>query len=349
MSDYINIEVDGKRYEGWKNVSVRRSMGTLCGSFSFESMDRWSVLGEDWVLFPGKQCRVSVGNELLAVGYIDAVSPSISGSSHSIAISGRDRTADLVDCSVDLPEMSWRNVTLLDIADKLLAPFGVEAYPLVDLGDPFTKFTVKSGESVFEALSRAAQKRSVLILTDNEGNLYFNNTGTDSANDSLETGLNILEASSTFDFKNRFASYKVRGQSKTAGDGWTKSTIQVVGEAEDEEVTRTRPKILSVSGISSTKDAQNKARWEAHVRAGKSFTANVSVRGFHQSNGILWTVNEQVLCKIPQLLLDSWMLITGVEYNLSSAGELTRLTLARRDAFEAEPERTVKAQPGLGW
>jgi len=349
MYDAIKIQVDGTDYSGWKSVTVQRSMEALTGRFTMTTVDRWALNAEAWTIYPGRFCRVLIGRDTILEGYVDSVNPSITKDSHEITVSGRDKTADLVDCGT---AGRWTNLTLLRLAQSMVDPFGINVVSEVDPGPAFETFSAEIGETVFEALSRAARKRHVLLLTGRVGNLVITNTGNTSAGDRLVLGSrgNILSASGGYDYTDRFSRYTVKGQSRTVGSGWGATTISIKGEADDDEVIRYRPKYIKGQGIVTVKDAQNQARWEALIRAAKSFKATVEVSGFRQSTGDLWEVNLLADVDVPELLLAGPMLISAIEYRQNDQdGSITSMELTRPDAYVDEPPRTIKKVRNLGW
>lgn len=350
MAEDITVQVDGRDYTGWKSVSVRRALATMAATFSLAAADRWQLNNEDWVIYPGKEIRILLGGESLLWGYVDSVSPSISPGSHEISIMGRDRTGDLVDCSVAATPGTWRNVTLQRLLQDLAEPFGITVRAETGTGSRFSKFSVKQGESVHEAMSRAAKLRSVLLLSGTEGELLITNAGLEDAADELEIGRNVLQANAGYDYSQRFQTVTVKGQNGDGTNGWNKASVSINGSARDEEITRYRPKVVRASGALNKADSQFQAAWEVNVRAAKSFTANVSVRGFRQTNGALWVPGPQVLTRLPELLLNSWMVIAAVEYRLGEqSGAVTNMQLTRADAFEPNPSATLKPERGNGW
>jgi len=84
--------------------------------------------------------------------------------------------------------------------------------------------------------------------------------------------------------------------------------------------------------------AQERANWEATVRAARAGTASVVVQGWTQESGALWPLNVLVPVRSPFLGIDSDMLISGTHITLDDAGgSITEITLARPDAFTPEP------------
>jgi prophage tail gpP-like protein len=346
MPDNITIEVDGMVYSGWKSATVRRSLDSLCGSFTFTTYDRWSVKNKDWVLFPGKRCRVGIGSDTILEGYIDRIRPQIGAERHSVSVSGRDATADLVDCSTF---GTWNNATIYKLAKAMAEPFGVNVRIDVDGGEPFTKFTAQPGDTVFNVLSRAAAKRGILLLSGRVGNLLLTNAGASWADDQIAIGRNVKSASAEYDHTDRFSVYKVQGQSKDAGSGWGEETISSSGEAKDEWVERYRPKTINARGVATPEDAERQAAWMANVHAARAFRASAELIGFRQTTGALWEVNRLVSVDMPDLRLQGDMLISSAEYTQSESGSVTRVELTILEAYEPEPAKTVRKNRSIGW
>jgi prophage tail gpP-like protein len=82
--------------------------------------------------------------------------------------------------------------------------------------------------------------------------------------------------------------------------------------------------------------AKQRAEWEAIVRAGRAYTASVTVQGW-TVGGRPWPVNALVRLRSPSLEIDSDMLITEATYSLDDGGSRTVLSLKRPDAFMPEP------------
>ena len=72
-------------------------------------------------------------------------------------IRGRDRTGDLVDCSAATMPGEWQNELLDRIVQSLIDPFGISVTVDTDIGEPFRKFRIDEGETVFEAIDRACR------------------------------------------------------------------------------------------------------------------------------------------------------------------------------------------------
>ncbi|GAG06539.1 unnamed protein product, partial [marine sediment metagenome] len=267
----------------WTEVSVTKSLESLCGRVRATFTDRWP--DEVWGIVPGDEIKVLVGGKRLMTGYVDRVASDVAGDSHEIAISGRDKTADLVDSSSSVKPGSWKNRKLDAVAKILAEPFGIKVRVLTDVGEAFDTFSITAGETIYEALEEKARQRAVLMNTDNDGNLVFIEVGTPVLTRGVEYGKNVLSASTVYDHSNRFAFYTVKGQRSTGGDRWTGGTAtQIFGEALDPLITRPRELIIKAEGQATYSSSQKRAQWEAVNRAGKSEIVDVIVQGWRDPN-----------------------------------------------------------------
>lgn len=348
-NDDVTLLLEGERFFGWKEAHVRRSIESLCGTFSFALLDKWAIEQQAIVLHPGQHVKLSIGDDVLVEGYIDRFAGAVGAAQRTLTITGRDKTADLVDCSPTGVPGSWKNISLDRLALLLASPYGIDVVTETNVGANFTSFALQTGETAFEALTRAAQKRAVLLVSDSEGRLVLTSASSERTFDGLELGFNLKEASVEYDYTERFSDYTVKGQSKTSGTGWTTKAVSIVGEAFDDEVSRFRPRVIKATGGSSTKDCQNQARWEAGIRAAKSVSVRCTVQGVRQSNGVLWPVNRQTNVKIPDLGVQNSMLIVSLEQSITASGSVTAFELRRPDAYASQPPKTITKIPNLGW
>lgn len=348
MSDKVSLYIKGKIYEGWKNANITRSVEALAGSFKLTTTDRWEISSDPWQILPGDSCVLKVNGETLITGYVDSVAPSYDSNSHEISISGRDKTCDLVDCSAYVNSFEIRRQNLKGIADILCKPFGIGVIAKGAVGESFASVAIQPGESVFECLDRYAKQRKVAITTDGLGNLVFATVGTGTSHDALVEGVNILQASATLDYTNRFSQYIVKGQAPSTGDtddAWNEAQNAVESRASDNNIKRYRPLILTAESGVYKSSAQTRAQLEAKKRAGESTEVNITMQGWTQSNGTLWPLNAMSRIKSPLLYLDEDLVIASLAFDISESGTTTQITLKRPDSFiEIEKSKKEKKQ-----
>ena len=198
----IELLVNGVLYGGWTSVSISRSIGTAAGAFNIECTENVGGEAIHWPIRPNDECEVRVAGQVVIKGYIDKTTLDVSDSSHSIAVAGRDKTGDLVDCAAAVKQ--WRNVSILDLAKELCAPFGIEVILETEPGKPLAVFKTEPGETVFKALERAA-KIAGILLVQARGALVLTHAGAQQAATPLVLGGNIKSGTADYDYSERFA------------------------------------------------------------------------------------------------------------------------------------------------
>lgn len=330
----ITLYVNGRVYGGWKQATITRSLDAVAGKFDLVAMDRWDAKAERWTIFPGDECQVKIDGQALITGYVDKAGPSYDPESHGIKILGRDKTADLVDCSAIVKGSELRGLTLDGIVRALAKPFGVGVVAQVNSGPAFPSFGIQPGETAWEAIERAARQRFMVVTTDGQGNAVIADIGTTRAHDALVEGQNIKAASAEYDYSQRFSEYIVKGQAAAQNDGWEPAAVAVESRATDPNVKRYRPKIINAETQASDGSAGNRAQLEAASRAGKSTKITVTVQGWTMSNGELWPLNSLVRVRSPLLSMDEDLVISEVKFVVSdSNGITTEMQLTRPDAY----------------
>lgn len=363
MAEKISMVVNGIEYQGWKTVSIRRAIETVAGQFNLTVVN--NVDGQDWNILTQSPCEIRIGDKPVLTGYVDEVHGIIDSNSRSISITGRDKTCDLVDCSAFFKNSSWSNLTIKQLAEIFAKPFGVSVKADSPVGDKFTSFSINKGDTAFQAVEKACRARSLLPTTDGFGNLVLTVSGSKRADDNLVLGINILMAEGTFNMENRFSLYHVFSESNSEPTlGWDVA-IDSKGEFSDPDIKRYRPVMLQAESQSTSAECKTRAKWEAMVRKGASRVLRIKVAGWKQTSGALWEINRLTHVKIPQLNVDSDMLISEVDYQRGDEGTVTQMSLkppesynpgtkfkaSSADKFKSTADKHGKAGAGpvLGW
>lgn len=333
--DTLKLAVNGKTYEGWQQINVKRSMKAISGSFDLRVVDKWAEEQVAWAIVPGDECRIEIGDDTIITGYVDSVSPRFDRDTREISVSGRDKTGDLVDCSTE--DKAFTNTTFLDLLKKLAEPFGIQVKvdSGISISDRFPNFTTQ-GDTIFDTMEKAARQVAVLLMNDGAGNILVTRAGKTRATTALIQGENILSADADYDFKERFSKYTVKSQffnpdgAEPAVDFSSKAVVT------DANVKRHRPLLIKAETGSDSAKCQRRAKWEAAVRTGRSLRVNVTVPGWRQSDGELWTVNRLARVDAPWLGINMDLLITEVTFQKGEA-TTTQLTLEPASAYQPDP------------
>jgi hypothetical protein len=120
--------------------------------------ERWPGTTSPRPFREGESCRILVDGRPVITGYVDDVAIRYDDKDHAVSVSGRDRTADLVDCSA--PSVQWAGRSLPQVAAELCRPFGIGVRTLCDCAQTFQRLKNTEGDSVFETLEAAARVRA---------------------------------------------------------------------------------------------------------------------------------------------------------------------------------------------
>lgn len=349
--DAATFYANNKIFEGFKNMDYSKAMTALAGSFQLTFTDKWKIEREDFELKPGVRIHSHIGKEALFEGYVSRFNVNITSGSRNLTISGRDRTADLVDCSHTGPS-EFNDLGIKEIAEQMTKPFGIKVLnpDLVNLGAKFDKYTIRQGETVFEALNRAAKLRELILLTSTHGNLVLTKRANKRAGTELVEGVNMTLTGATFDESERFSEYTVKSQqSGILAD--IDQTTKSKAVSRDKGVNRFRPTVIVADNASDADGAQKRANHENSFKTAKSLIVSVAVVGWRKKDGDLWNINELVPVQVPSIGIRETLLINKVTYKRSENGRSVDLELIRKDAFLFEDEKSADSDPlaSLGW
>ncbi len=210
---YLNEHI----FLGWTRLSVFRSLESMSGQFDLGI----AIRPEDDVsqIKPGSKIQLKMNGQTVITGYLDSLSQSISGESKEISVSGRDKTADLVDCSVIHQSYHFKNQTLQQIAEVICKPFGIKVvWQATEPGanEKINVWQVEPGETAFDTLSKAARHKGVLVTSNVDGDLVFTDPS-DTVVGEFKLGENILELELQDDWTQRFSLYRVVGDAEQGG------------------------------------------------------------------------------------------------------------------------------------
>lgn len=350
--DQVVVFVNGVTYSGWKAVSITRSIEALASSFSISLTDIWSPNQEAWPIVPGDAISIELGGKKVLTGFVDDVSPDEQSNVRNLKITGRDKLMDIVDCSENITPGQLKNVTALQIAQRMVRSFGINVRADVSVGEKFLKFAIQPGETAFNTISRAALKRSLLMISADAGEtLLLTQAGKSRATDALVLGVNIKGLSAIHSMKQRYSEYIVKGQSNQIAGVWEGTNAsQMKAVSNDAGVSRFRPKTIIESGDFSAFELKRRADYEAAVRAGKGTRSTIVMNGWRQTDGELWPINALTAVNAQSgIQIDQDMLMSGVNYTLENGGGKTAISVIRPGAYTpAPPKKENEVLPQLG-
>lgn len=326
-----SLIVDGTVYKGWTTLQAVSAIDAIAGEFAISAEQSGDIM-----IYPGASAVLKLKNQIVCSGYISRAGADLSAADCGLTLGGADKTVDLAECSAIAEPDEWFNLNLHEIAVKLCSPFKIKVVNQVgDTGETFKSFKIQPGESVFDALDRAAKARAILVTSNETGNLVLTRAGLNGTAESLIFGKNILKAAFSTDWSNRFSDYTVKNQTSLIDD--TQESANATGTSRDLNVKRYRPLLQVVQNAEAGVSVSDMAAWEASVRSGCCAGIDITVQGWAQSDGVLWRKNTLSRISIPRWGVDAKLLIKQVAFSLDKAGAKTKLTLVSPDAYKRLP------------
>ena len=357
----IFLEVDGKTYEGFTDISVMCSVGAISGSYTF------GVTSTKKVSLPiqeGQSCRVLIDDTPVINGYVETIPIAYDDKTHTIQISGRDRTMDAIDSSTVLKELSG-TISLQAAMRQILDANNLQSIEVINNVSglaPFKDGDIESaevGESVYDYIEKYSRKRQVLLTRDGNGNIVITRSGTINAVTALlnvvdGTNNNIKSGSGEYNGTNLFYKYIVRSQLNptaldNAGSVSASEISSQIGIAFDDDVRKTRVLEIKLDQAGSKEDCDQFAIWTRNIRRARAFPYTAVVQGHYQDEAKtrLWAPNEIVSINDDFVgmssRLNAKMLIDTVEYkqNLED-GTTTIITCVDKNAYTLQAEQDLR-------
>ena len=139
----------------------------------------------------------------------------------------------------------------------------------------------------------------------------------------------------------------MKGQDVATEDAfWDSGVVNRYGEAIDQVLVNKeqyRPLIIFSERATNDKECEDRAKWEASVRAGQSRKVEYEVQGWTQKNGMVWPLNSLVTVKDRILGIDGPMLISALDFSVdNTTGTVTKITVVHKDTF------TLMEEPLIG-
>lgn len=344
--------VDGVEYSGWTSGAVTLRLDALTNTFAF------SLTSKEAKPLPfrgGEECQVLVDGEKILTGHIEIVNVEGSAENHSISITGRNKTGDILDSKIGSLSKIIPPISLKSLIEKVIKHIG-SSISVVDNFGPriFTKagddFEPDVGQDAWDFIETIARKRQVLLSSTADGDVLITRASGKEIDATLQHLIgndnnNVLEYSVSYDTTGRYNVYKMSTQLNAvalvhAGAFSNKDVVNQSGQSTDLLIRKGRQLVLISESAGS--NPIDRSQWELNVRRARGKVYAATVHGFRNQTGNLWAVNELVQVEDEFAGINSRMLVNSVEFNIDDTGRLTKLSLVEKDSFTLSIDPTVK-------
>lgn len=356
----LEISINGTPFTRWESASVQRSIDANCGVFRFTNSSEAPVF--DYPVKAGDFVEILVSSVRKIVGFVDEVIGLQDDNSHTITVSGRDVTADIIDSSIpDGAKVTEGPISLRALCEKMVSELGVEL-PIVQQFNDIAGFTSEdlqaggSGESAMGYLVSFARKRQVYLISDGNGNLVIYRPDT---SDKAGTPLlhqfngarnNVMSYSFKRSLQDRFNRYLCRSQDNFGFDSladYSEGGVDRKNEVTDEQVRPGRYLEISAEESMTDEECKERAAEESNLRRALGTEYTATVCGFTEAGGLLWDFGRFVDIIDDYAGMTGNFLIKSVEYSLDTrAGGRTVLTCVPPDAYQVQAGPPTKSRRG---
>lgn len=213
VSNEVALLIDGTPFKFWSSATINFSFDTLADSFSISAP--WfpddDIYRELFRPFSYKEIVLYVGGEKVLTGNNITIKTNTNSDSKIITIDGYSKAGILADVTV--AATSWpvvfRGLNLQQITESLTRPFGITVDFKSDPGPAFTKgdnVTIEPDQKIADFIISLAKQRGLIISSDKDGILVFQNTTQDAAEASIIEGRYPYRNSNvTYNGQNRFS------------------------------------------------------------------------------------------------------------------------------------------------
>lgn len=345
MADDLTLVVGGRATTGWEDVSVTLRAEGFPNGFEISLSSKEPVTSKATVARAGDACQVKLGDDIVVTGYVDRDINQGSKDGHGLAITGRGRTQDLVDCSAEWPGGQIVGANALEIATKLAKPYGITVRQAdgADLGPAVPQFNLNYGETAAEIIQRVARAAGLLAYEDATGALVLARAGTSTAASGLIYGGNVEGWSVQSAMDGRFSDVVCATLSQDVYGDLGEGGFFFDTEP-DPNVPRHRLMYLVMEQAERPQEFTiRKAKWEVARRAGRGTIIQATIDSWRDGAGALWAPNTLVPVDLPGLrLADKNLCVSEVTFSRSNEGTHASLTLLPPASFTPEP---INLQP----
>ncbi|SHO65811.1 Mu-like prophage tail protein gpP [Pseudoxanthobacter soli DSM 19599] len=348
-TEIVTVSLGGARYTAWMRVMIRASLKEAARAFRLDVASESGPIQTAAAFRLFAPVDILAGGDLALRGFVDRRQARIGPEDSSLAISGRSLTADLIDCSAVHKTGEFRSKTVLEIAQALAKPFGVTCSCRGRLR-PLPVARIAPGETVFRFVERLCRGEGLTLTGAADGGLTIidGTVLTDKHAGGVIEGVNLYTGSSDFNGSNRYSEVRVLGQAGTRSGA---DALEIEAIARDQGVGRYRPLIVIDERDADRDTVRRRARGRRDRAAGDGISADVTVPGWRDWGGRLWTPGFKVWTESPTLGLAQDMLIRAVTLTQSGVGGAGGGTEAQLDlvdprAFAAAAGKGAKSAEG---
>lgn len=336
----VTILAGGREWTAFERVQVQAGHDEAARSFRIDIAAEPGPFATAWSFKAGTPLEIMSNGSLLCRGYVDQYRPTISEHKRAnIVVSGRSKAQDAIDSSAVHKTGRFKKKTVLEIA-KDLDKFGI-GYSSDEKLEPIPHYQIAPGETVHRCIEKLCRAQGLTLNGQPDGSVKITKGGRQTHAGALIEGRNIKEADADHNWTNRHSEVIVRGQRPFAHGP---EALEIEAIARDAAVNRYRPVVVIQDDDTDKDRAKKRAKNRRNREAGNSLKANVTVQGFRDDGGQIWTPGNLVFVQSPFLDIAQMMLVETAQFTQDRRqGSETTLSLVDPRAYDAKGGKGGKA------
>ena len=343
--EIVTISAGGSIYTAFEEVHIHAAFNKAARSFAFEAAAELGASVTNAIFTVGTEISIFANGDLLLTGYVDSREPSFSARKAIISVSGRSKSQDLIDGAAEHDTGYFENQDPLQIGQAVSSDYEPQWQSDQQL-EKVDQYLLTPGETCYRCVEKLARQQGMTITGTPEGNANITKAGSD-RNGPLIEGQNILAGTAHHNGANRHSKIIVRGQ-RPFGHG--DANVQIEATEQDSAVARHRTVIIIQDEDTTQDRAQSRALNRKNRAAGNALKAEISVQGFHDDGGTLWTPGALSWTESPFLDIAQDMLIESVDYLQNDGGSIATLHLVDPRSYQGQGAGGGKGnQSGSEW
>lgn len=346
--EIVTVNCGGQQFRAWQHVSISAAIKEAARAFRLEVVAELGAAETFQVFKAGAEVEILFNSDLVLKGYVDRYQPRISHNDAMITISGRSKSADLIDSAAEQPKGRFDEKNLKDIATALAAKHdGVEVTVTADVDlEPVPFYQITPGETAFRAVERLARSQGLSIMGTASGGIEIAAGGKKRHGGGIVEGENMKVGEADHNWSNRHSKYIVKGQ---RASGSNADNLEIEAVTKDDAVNRYRPTVIVVEEDTDRKRAKKRGEARRNRSAGEALKASVTMQGFRDDDGTVWEPNRLIWMESPFLQIKQDMLIERLTFSQDERnGSLTKIELVDPKAYDANKTSGKGDKPKRG-
>jgi prophage tail gpP-like protein len=151
--ELVTITAGGMPYTAFKGVKVHAAFNEASRSFSFQVAAELGASATNRIFTVGAEVSINANGDLLLSGHVDERVPHFNATSAIISVSGRSKSADLVDGSAEHKTGQFEKKDPLEIGNEVCSNYGAKFESDQQL-EKVDQYQLTQGESVFRCVEK---------------------------------------------------------------------------------------------------------------------------------------------------------------------------------------------------